>query len=118
MFKTVSYRMMIVVAALLLAITSVGSAGRMAAADMDRAEITAFLAIGGTLDDLCEDGPSHNHVEHCPFCNTVAQADIIAPAGKTWTLTPDPLLLTTSALTRAEQRHVSRRFARGPPQTA
>ena len=78
----------------------------------------AFLAIGGTLDDLCEDGPTHDHVEHCPFCNTIAQADVIAPSGKVWTLTPDPLLLTFAALEMGEQRQDSQRLARGPPTVA
>lgn len=118
MFKTASYRMMIVVTALLLAMTSVGSAARMAPSDMDRAEVAAFLAIGGTLGDLCEDQPAHVHAEHCPFCNTVAQADIIAPAAKIWTLAPDPLLLTLAGLVLGEQRHAYQRFARGPPTVA
>ena len=51
MFKSLSYRLIIVVAALLMAVTSIGSSVRMAPADMDQAEVAAFLAIGGTLDD-------------------------------------------------------------------
>ena len=109
---------MIVVAALLMAVTSIGSSVRMAPADMDQAEVAAFHAIGGTLDDLCEDGPTHDHMEHCPFCNTIAQADVIAPSGKVWTLTPDPLLLTFAALEMGEQRQDSQRLARGPPTVA
>lgn len=109
---------MIAVAALLMAVTSIGSSVRMAPADMDQAEVTAFLAIGGTLDDLCDDGSTHDRADHCPFCNTIAQAVVIAPSGKVWTLTPDPLLLTFAALEMGEQRQDSQRFARGPPTAA
>lgn len=118
MIKSVSYNLMSIVAALLLAMTSVGSASRLAPSDMDRAEVVAFLAMGGTLVDLCEDEPTHVHAELCPFCNTVSQAGNIAPAAKIWTLTLDPLLLTLAGLALGEQRHANQRFARGPPTAA
>lgn len=118
MIKTVSYRITIVVAALLLALTSVSSAARMAPSDLDTVEVAAFLAVGGTLDDLCDDGQPHNHAEHCPFCNTVAQADLIAPTGKVWSLAPDPLSITFAAAPLAAQRHAGQNHARGPPTAA
>lgn len=115
MTQSLSYRVTMAVATLLLALTSLGSAVRMAPAEIARAEMNAFLAIGGTLGDLCDETPAHNHAEHCPFCNTVAKVGPEAPAGHIWVLSPDGAQRSPAALTYGDPRHHTQNPVRGPP---
>lgn len=115
MISIFSYRAIAAIAALLLAMTSIGSAARMAPAQVAPAQIAAFLSIGGTLKDLCADTSDHHHDAQCPFCNTVALVKPIAPAGQVWTIRPDLVLAVRGPLTHGDQRHHSRWSARGPP---
>ncbi|PZX16920.1 hypothetical protein LX81_01550 [Palleronia aestuarii] len=63
-------RVILLAAALMMAMASVVSASRMAP-DRDESAMAAHMAIGGTLDDLCGDGPFHND-HHCPFCRLLS----------------------------------------------
>ena len=53
-------------AILVVAMASIVSVARMSP-NRSAPPIAAYLAISGTLDDLCGDGSSHEEY-HCPFC--------------------------------------------------
>ncbi len=57
-------------AVLMVAMAGVVSAARMAPDRSDPA-LAAYMALGGTLDDLCVGGASHDK-HHCPFCRLLS----------------------------------------------
>lgn len=113
--KTFSFLMTIV--ALLLAVTSVGSAARMEPSDIEQPQIATFLAMGGTLDDICG-GDLNDHATSCPFCHVVADVGPVKPASGVWQLATDDLKTVLMDLTHGDQRFRTQRSARGPPTTA
>jgi len=115
MCRDLSYRLSILAAAILMAVISIASAAQMGPRDTDRPEVIALVAIGGTVADICDDKPAHNHAEHCPFCYTTAQADPVAPTGQIWTLFPQAPLLRAADLVANGQSARTRHWARGPP---
>ena len=57
-------------AVLVVAMASVVSASLMAP-DRNDPAMAAYMAIGGTVDDLCGDGSAHGE-HHCPFCRLLS----------------------------------------------
>jgi len=115
MCRNLSYRLSILAAAILMAVISIASAAQMGPRDTDRLEVIALVAIGGTVADICDDTPAHNHAEHCPFCHTTAQADPVAPTGQIWTLFPQAPHSRAADLVANGQSGRARHWARGPP---
>ena len=114
MIRKRAYHLTILAAALLLAVTSFASAARMGPSDAERPELVAFLAMGGTFADICDDGQTHDHAEHCPFCHVTARGNPVAIAGQPWVIVQDGERVLT-ALAQSDQRRRSQRSARGPP---
>ena len=71
--------LVLISAALLLALASIGFAARMAPeAASAQGGLGAYLAMGGSLEDLCADGlPGHDH--DCPLCRLLSDPPDMAP---------------------------------------
>ena len=69
------HRAILLAAALVVAMASVVSASRTAPERGDLA-LAAYMAIGGTVDDLCGDGSSHDG-HHCPSCRLLGDPPAI-----------------------------------------
>ncbi len=66
------------VAALLVAAVSLLSASAMAPAKMDRPDAAAYLAVAGSLADLCG-GQDTQDRHDCPFCRLLADPPHVGP---------------------------------------
>lgn len=111
------FRFVMLCAALMLALTSVVSAGRMVQTTPANPQIAAFIAMGGTVDDLCGDGmPAHSG--QCPFCHVTADVHPTRPTGQVWDLVPNSTVKALAALTFGNQRDPFAWSARGPPRAA
>ncbi|MFT4706230.1 MAG: hypothetical protein ACI9TA_000068 [Reinekea sp.] len=117
MKRTRTFPFLMIIAALLLAVTSVGSAARMAPSDIDQPQVAAFLAMGGTLDDICGDD-FHDHAMSCPFCHVTADVGPVKPASRVWQLATVDQKTGLMDLTHGDQRFRTQRSARGPPAVA
>ncbi|MCT4373252.1 hypothetical protein CLG85_024360, partial [Yangia mangrovi] len=79
MIRARAHRLTLAVAVLAVALASVVFAARMAPEGPEAANLRSYLAMGGTLADLCEvEGAHHGH--HCPICNLLPEAPESAPA--------------------------------------
>lgn len=74
-----AFRLTLPLAILAVALASVVFAARMAPEGPAEASLRSYLAMGGTLDDLCE-GDTFHHAHHCPVCNLLPEVPEIAPA--------------------------------------
>ena len=65
----------------LLAVATAASAGAHRSAVLGDAALAAFLASGGTLSDICNDGerPAHQSVPSCEACQVMGAALLPAP---------------------------------------
>lgn len=77
MFHARVHRLSLVVAVLAVALASVVFAARLAPAAPEGADLQGYLAMGGSLADLCADEPPH-HAHHCPVCNLLPEVPEIA----------------------------------------
>lgn len=113
-----TYRLIALIAAFCVALSSVASAQRMVPADVPSLEMQAFFVAGGTLDDLCLTNGS-GHVDHdCPFCRLLADPEQIAPANAAWTELQPPPDQRLVNLTPRDLRLALDVSARGPPCSA
>ncbi|MBE9639291.1 hypothetical protein [Salipiger mangrovisoli] len=72
MIRARAQRLSLCVVILVVALASVVFAARMAPDEVSGARLEGYLAMGGTLADLCaEEGPHHGH--HCPVCNLLPE---------------------------------------------
>jgi hypothetical protein len=104
-------------AALMVLAASVVSAASMAPAAADQPAVSAYLAAGGALSDLCGD-PVAGDDHHCPFCRLLADSPDTAPATLPLQLSFGSGVRLLVDLTHGRQqgsRHVS---ARAPPALA
>lgn len=116
MTRSRPYRSVILIAVLMLALTSFASAQRMAPS-ADSPQMAAFMAMGGTLDDLCGDAvPAHRG--QCPFCHVTADARNLRPVGQVWDLVPRTAPAVVVTLMFDDQRDHAPWLARGPPRAA
>ena len=104
-------------ATLLIALASVASAARMAPEPAATPALVAYLAAGGSLDDLCADGPRHAE-HHCPFCRLLADPPAVAFAPGAARLTFVIAWLSSDDLTRGPQGGHPGVSARAPPARA
>lgn len=102
------------IAVLCFALASVVSASRMAPASPQSPEIQQFLAMGGTLDDLCG-GQLPDHAHHCEFCHLLPDTPIVAPGAHVWQLALDHAPQQHRDLTAPGQRPTTHISARAPP---
>ncbi len=63
-------RVVLLAAILMVAMASIVSAARMAP-ERTSSELTAHLMMGGSHQDLCAEGSSHEK-HHCPFCRLLS----------------------------------------------
>lgn len=77
MIRACAHRLSLAVAVLAVALASVVFAARMAPAAAEAADLRAYLAMGGTLDELCAGEPAH-HAHHCPVCNLLPETPAVA----------------------------------------
>ncbi len=111
------YRFVMLFAALMLALMSFVSAGRMAPTTADSPQMAAFVALGGTVDDICGD-EMPTHTGQCPFCHVTADVRSVRPVGQVWELVPNATITALVPLALGNQRDQSAWSARGPPQAA
>lgn len=100
-------------AILLIALTSVVFAAQKAPA-AHPATTEAFLAAGGSLDDLCGGSGAEGH-EHCPFCRLLPDTPPVRPAPRVFRLAVDTDLSALSALVRTPWGGSPRARPRAPP---
>jgi hypothetical protein len=105
--------------ALFVAVGSLVSAARMAPAVASGTEITAYLSVGGSLDDLCGLPGSASLHPHCPFCHKLGDTPKIALEPDVWRLALWPAWPHLPAHQRLgpQQKNTSL-SARGPPALA
>ncbi len=96
---------------------SLVSAASMAPAAADQPALSAYLAAGGVVSDLCG-YPTADDNHHCPFCRLLADTPGTAPATAPLRLSFDSGVRLLVDLTQGRQqgsRHVS---VRAPPPLA
>ena len=101
-------------AVLFIALASVVSASRMAPQQTDSPEVVAFLAVGGSLDELCG-GQVPDDSFHCPFCHLTVAPQVEGPAPRVWVLAQDTAPRRSSDLTVGDQQFRLHSVPRGPP---
>jgi hypothetical protein len=104
-------------AALMVLVASFVSASSMAPKAADQPALSAYLAAGGALSDLCGD-PAAGDNHHCPFCRLLTDTPDTAPATLPVRLAFNSGFRMLVDLTHGRQqgsRHVS---ARAPPALA
>ena len=101
-------------AILLIVVSGVMFAARAAPDATQTASAAAYLATGGTLADLCGDGPGADH-DHCPFCRLLADVSPIRPAPRVFRLTADTDLASLADLVLAPLGGTPAIRSRAPP---
>ena len=114
MNRSQTYRVTLLLAALVLALTSFASAARMAPSDADSPQVSAFIAMGGALEDICGDD-LHDHGADCPFCQVTAETRTLRPVGHIWQIVPVSVQIADADLTIGEQGVRSAWSARATP---
>ncbi|MCA0941858.1 hypothetical protein LCM28_18435 [Salipiger pacificus] len=97
----------------LLALSSVVSAARMAP-DRTTAELQAYaLAFGGSIDELCGKAAGADH--HCPLCHGLPEAPTSARSGRALLFEPHDGWQRHNDLHRAAQARNLCHSTRAPP---
>lgn len=95
------------------AMASAVSAARLAPERTDP-DVAAYLAVGGSLDDLCGDGSSHE-AHHCPFCRLLNEPPAIGIAPRVRRATPALAWRDLGHLIARSQAGTPHFSARAPP---
>ncbi|ANT59876.1 hypothetical protein AYJ57_05530 [Salipiger sp. CCB-MM3] len=78
MTRALAHRLMLFATVLTVALASVVFAARMAPEVVQEASLESYLAMGGTLDEICDGEGTHHHAHHCPVCHLLPEAPRIA----------------------------------------
>jgi hypothetical protein len=82
-------------------------------------DITAYLSVGGSLDDLCGLPGSESLHPHCPFCHKLGDTPKIALEPAIWRLALWPAWQQLPVHQRLGPQHKNTSLsARGPPALA
>jgi len=113
MWTRLAFPVLALAVVVLVAVTSIASAARMAP-DRGEAAIGAFeLAQGVVLGDACGADPSQAH--HCPFCHALPEAPKVGHDGMVFLLTPHDGWRRLRELQRAAQTRNLSHSPRAPP---
>lgn len=113
MWSRVLTPLLALVLAMIVAGTSIGSAGAMAP-DRGDAQLELYqLASGLSSGDLCGDGPGKGHP--CPFCHALPKAPTIGHAGIALRMTPHDGWRQRADLWRKAQARNLHHSPRAPP---
>ncbi|GGH45436.1 hypothetical protein GCM10011341_05290 [Frigidibacter albus] len=115
MWTRIAFPLLAIAVAMLIAVTSVTSAGMMAP-DRGEVAIEAFeLAHGTSVGDLCGGELPHDH--SCPLCHALPDAPGVGHDSISFLLTPHDGWRRLSDLHRAAQTRNLHHSPRGPPVT-
>ncbi|WP_353475463.1 hypothetical protein PVT71_18055 [Salipiger sp. H15] len=117
MIRARAHRMSLLVAVLALALASVVFAARMAPEGPQGESLRSYLAMGGSLADLCADEAPH-HAHHCPVCNLLPEVPEVAPLAAALRMDRRFHVGTLSDLDLPPQRGNPRISPRAPPALA
>ncbi|MDP3340825.1 hypothetical protein [Frigidibacter sp.] len=113
MWTRLAFPILALAVAVIVAVTSIASAGMMAP-DREDAAITAFeLAHGASLGDLCGGDLPQDH--GCPFCHALPEAPTVGHDGIAFLLAPQDGWRRMRDLHRAAQTRNLHHSPRGPP---
>ena len=114
MLKFLSRQFFYLVVAIVIAAGSVLSAAQMGPDEPTSPEIAAYVAAGGSADDICGTGlPGHAH--HCPYCHLLSDPEPITFAPRSERLVFGAVEDCRSDLLAGPQYHASQKSVRGPP---
>ncbi|AWI84972.1 hypothetical protein CEW88_14445 [Alloyangia pacifica] len=117
MIRAHAHRLTLAVAVLAVALASVLFAARMAPEGPEAASLRSYLAMGGTLADLCEtEGTHHGH--HCPVCNLLPEAPRTVPPALALRIDRSFEVVILRGLGLPPQPANPRRSPRAPPALA
>lgn len=103
--------------AIIIAAGGIVSAARMAPAEPASAELLAYIAAGGSADDICGTGlPGHEH--DCPYCHLLSDPDPVTFSSQGEKLVFGAVEDVRSDLLVGPQRHAFHVSVRGPPALA
>ena len=116
--RSIHWSKLLIVFALACAMASFGFAHRFASERGDPA-LDAYLAAGGSLEDLCiyTEGSSHKDPQTCAACrlvSAIALPDVVLTFGKTLSRRAAVVLPRRTIDLQPTRRDLSR-AARGPP---
>ncbi|SDG51704.1 hypothetical protein [Alloyangia pacifica] len=109
-----AFRLTLPLVILAVALASVVFAARMAPEEPAEASLRGYLAMGGTLADLCE-GDTFHHAHHCPVCNLLPEVPEIAPAALTHRIDHRFQVAALRELGLVPQQAYPRNSPRAPP---
>ncbi|MGJ8584728.1 MAG: hypothetical protein ACSHXD_11585 [Marinosulfonomonas sp.] len=114
MLKRLSRQFFYLAVAIVIAAGSVLSAAQMVPDEPANPELAAFVAAGGSADDICGTGlPGHSH--HCPYCHLLSDPDPISFAPHSERLVFGAVQDGRCDLLSGAQRHAFQISVRGPP---